>query len=44
MSVKDIEIFKAFLRAMLQYEPSERKKPRELLNDPWLSNEPLGVN
>jgi hypothetical protein len=36
MSVKDYEKFEAFLRAMLQYEPSDRKTAKELLREPWL--------
>jgi hypothetical protein len=42
MSVNDYEQFEVFLRAMLQYEPSDRKKPKELLKEPWLSKEVLG--
>lgn len=44
MSGNDYEQFEAFLRAMLQYEPSERKTPKELLKEPWLSNEILALN
>lgn len=38
MSIKDYEPFEKFLQAMLRYEPSERKLPKELLGDAWLSN------
>jgi serine/threonine-protein kinase SRPK3 len=38
MSVNSYEKFEAFLRAMLQYEPSKRKPPKELLKEPWLSD------
>jgi hypothetical protein len=36
MSTNDYQQFEAFLRAMLKYEPSERKTPKELLKEPWL--------
>jgi hypothetical protein len=39
MLVKDRDDFQEFLRDMLQYEASERKKATELLKDAWLSNE-----
>jgi hypothetical protein len=44
MSEKDGENFQTFLRAMLQYEPSERKQPKELLNEPWLSADASGLS
>jgi serine/threonine protein kinase len=44
MSVNDYEQFEAFLRAMLQYEPSDRKTPKELLKEPWLSKGVLGLS
>ncbi|KAH7396111.1 kinase-like domain-containing protein [Pyrenochaeta sp. MPI-SDFR-AT-0127] len=36
ISKEDYEKFEAFLRAMLQYEPRDRKTPKELLEEPWL--------
>jgi hypothetical protein len=38
MSNVDNEMFDKFLRAMMQYEPSERENAKATLNDPWVSN------
>jgi hypothetical protein len=38
----DKELFLQLMAKMLQWDPEDRKTPRELINDPWITKHLFG--